>query len=102
VKSSFEQSFEKINHNLLWFNTYADDVSRWALQNKREEEKERSTAKQQESTTVEPSTDVSRSSTPSAQVTTPKPSSAPSDVYNGHIIVLRLVVVTSIVKTYVL
>lgn len=106
VKSSFDESFEKVNHNLLWFNTYGEAVSQWAIENEIEEKKEEGTTQKPSGTTKEPSGTTrkpsdSGSTVSPTQTTKPAPSSAPS-IGLSHFMNLQLIVLPILVKIYIL
>lgn len=82
VKSSFDESYEHVNHNLLWFNTYSNEIDQWALEYK-EEDEPISTTTESSKTTVTTTTTMS-----SITTSTMKPSSATSNSQNNFITLL--------------
>lgn len=81
VRSSFEESYEKVNENLAWFNKYADVISQWALEN--QELDPQTTVTESTSTTVmstEIPTKVNQTSTVTSIGTTEQSTASPLPV----------------------
>jgi len=87
IKSSFQAEYEVVNDNLLWFDTYSDGISQWALQNRKETEDTEEHTSEKHLTTDDSTTAIVQSTLSSE--TTPEPSSASFNVYNS-IIILHL------------
>jgi len=100
VKSSFEESYKKVEHNLAWFDSYSAGISQWSVEygEKEKEEKETSTSK---STTVAQADTTISPVTGQKSTTTPKPSSATSNTYSS-IMILQLTVLTVLTKIIIL
>lgn len=98
VKKSFEKSFGQVKHNQEWFNTHSLGISQWVKKNsEQEKEKEKTTPKV---ITEPPTTTPVQTSKPDV-MTTPKPSSAPTNVKN-LLVILPTIVLAMLIKTYIL
>jgi len=92
VRPSFEKSYNKVEQNLAWFNSYSDGITQWTSQYGEKEEDTPVTTVAPPGSTVPPVT---------SQPITPKPSSATSNSYNG-LLILQLPVLAVLIKTYIL
>lgn len=84
VRKSFEKSYEDVKHNLLWFNTYSNGISQWALDNF---EKEEPVTTEIAVTTTKYSTTTTNKPI-IIETSTIKTSSATSNVQNTFMIIL--------------
>ncbi|XP_026820838.1 aminopeptidase N-like [Rhopalosiphum maidis] len=100
IKSSFEESYKKVDHNLAWFDSYSVGINQWSVQygEKEKEEKETSTSKP---TTFAPAGTTISPVTGQQSTTTSKPSSATSNTYSS-LVILQLTVLTILIKTLIL
>ncbi|XP_025208483.1 aminopeptidase N-like [Melanaphis sacchari] len=95
VRSSFEESYKKVDHNLAWFDSYSVGIREWTTQyGIKETVIETSTSK---SATVIPV----GSSTTISPVTTQQPSGATLNTYSSFVIV-QLIILTLLTKTLIL
>lgn len=105
VKSSFDESFEKVNHNLLWFNTYGEAVSQWAIENEIEEKKEEGSTQKPSGTTQAPSGTTRKPSDSGSTVSpgpTAKPAPSGASIGLSRFMNLQLMVVAILVKICIL
>lgn len=104
VKTSFEKSFETVNHNMLWFNKSSSVISQWALENreKYEEPTQPPTVSMAPSSTGSVSTSSIAPTVYSPTTTpTPNPSSAPLNAHNS-LSVLQTTVLAMFIKKFIL
>ncbi|KAE9537952.1 hypothetical protein AGLY_005924 [Aphis glycines] len=83
LKSSFEESYEKVNENLAWFDKYADGISKWALENREPDPEITTTTESTTTTTVMPTTSpvtVNQTSTTTSIGTTEPSTDSPTPV----------------------
>uniref|UniRef100_A0A2S2NAD6 Aminopeptidase n=2 Tax=Schizaphis graminum TaxID=13262 RepID=A0A2S2NAD6_SCHGA len=102
IKSSFEESYKKVDHNLAWFDSYSVGISQWSVQygEKEKEEKEEKETSTSKPTTVAPAGSTISPVTGQQPSTTSKPSSATSNKYSS-LVILQLTVLTVLIKTLI-